>query len=93
MQGYAPIGSHALTLAETAAELRLSARKFRKIRNQLSREQGFPPPLPGLTPPRWSRALVTAWLAAGGSRPIANDNDGATAAVQRAREALRNRGK
>jgi len=62
----------ALTLHDVAALLQLNCASVRQIMRRLAvleRQHGFPQPLPGLVPKRWSRDLVVAWVGAGGRAP------------------------
>ena len=58
-------GSLTLSIEEVAASLGLIPRALMRKHKRMTRDHGFPPPLPGGVW-RWSRAAFEAWVRANG---------------------------
>lgn len=57
-----------LPIEDIASALGLTPQSLMRKHKRLSRDHGFPPPLPGGVW-RWSRAAIEAWIRANGARP------------------------
>jgi hypothetical protein len=65
----------ALTTAEVAGALGLSREWFERHRGALQAEHGFPAPLPGIRPRRWSADRVQGWINDPPAGDAGNDNN------------------
>lgn len=71
--GVRPIAELTVPLDEVAAALGISPDRLRRTARALHVRHGFPLPLPVIGGWRWSRAVLEAWLEAGGVPAAAED--------------------